>query len=162
MTVTAEESRRPHRRLVRRVVTAVAVGVIVAVAASALVASGREPAALGPGIVTVHVGIHHSHFDLGHLRVQQGTMVRFVVHNDDPIDHELIVGDVEVHRRHALGTEGHHPPVPGEVSVAPGDTALTFYEFNDPGTVVYACHLPGHIAYGMRGEIEVVAAQQAH
>lgn len=112
---------------------------------------------LGPGIVTVEVGIQRSHFDLGTLRVRQGTIVRFVVHNGDPIDHELIVGDAEVHRRHAVGTEGHHPPVPGEVSVAPGDTALTFYEFTKPGTVFYACHLPGHLAYGMTGAIEVVS-----
>jgi uncharacterized cupredoxin-like copper-binding protein len=84
--------------------------------------------------------------------------VRFVVRNDDPIDHELVIGDAAVHRRHADGTERRHPPVPGEVSVAPGDTALTVYELTEPGTVVYACHLPGHIAYGMVGEIEVVPA----
>jgi uncharacterized cupredoxin-like copper-binding protein len=137
--------------------SAIAVGCVVTAVGS--VAAGRigdrEPV-LGPGVVTVEVGIQHSHFDLGTLRVRQGTIVRFVVHNGDPIDHELIVGDAEVHRRHALGTEGHHPPVPGEVSIAPADTALTYYEFTDPGTVVYACHLPGHLAYGMTGTIEVL------
>ena len=35
---------------------------------------------------------------------------------------------------------------------------MTFYEFDEPGTVVYACHLPGHVAYGMTGIIEVVPA----
>ena len=68
------------------------------------------------------------------------------------------MGVAEVHRRHAAGSERRHPPVPGEVSIAPGDTAMTFYEFNEPGTVVYACHLPGHEAYGMTGTIEVIPA----
>ena len=35
---------------------------------------------------------------------------------------------------------------------------MTFYEFTEPGTITYACHLPGHEAYGMRGTIEVVPA----
>jgi uncharacterized cupredoxin-like copper-binding protein len=42
------------------------------------------------------------------------------------------------------------------VSVAPGDTAETTYRFPEPGTVEMACHLPRHLTYGMRGEIEVV------
>lgn len=71
---------------------------------------------------------------------------------------ELVVGDSEVHRRHANGSERRHPPVPGEVSIAPGDTAMTFYEFTEVGSIVYACHLPGHVAYGMEGTIEVVPA----
>jgi uncharacterized cupredoxin-like copper-binding protein len=121
-------------------------------------ASGSEEDVLGPGVVRVDVGIENSRFDLRGLRVQEGTLIEFVVHNDDPIDHELVVGDAEVHRRHAVGTERRHPPVPGEVSVAPGDQALTFYEFTEPGSVVYACHLPGHVAYGMQGTIEVVPA----
>jgi uncharacterized cupredoxin-like copper-binding protein len=113
---------------------------------------------LGPGVVQVEVGIDQSRFDLGDLEVQEGTVVEFVVDNHDPIDHELIVGDAEVHRRHEQGAERRHPPVPGEVSVAPEDRALTFYAFDEPGTVVYACHLPGHVAYGMTGTIEVVPA----
>ena len=48
-----------------------------------------------------------------------------------------------------------HPPVPGEVSVGPNATASTIYVFDEPATVEFACHLPGHLAYGMRGEIEV-------
>ena len=79
------------------------------------------PSALGPGLVTVDVGIHYSHFSISTLRLRKGTLVRFLVHNGDPIHHEFIVGDASVHRRHELGTEASHPPVPGEVSVAPND-----------------------------------------
>jgi uncharacterized cupredoxin-like copper-binding protein len=28
--------------------------------------------------------------------------------------------------------------------------------FDEPGIVEMACHLPGHYAFGMKGEIEVV------
>jgi uncharacterized cupredoxin-like copper-binding protein len=146
------------RRIGVAVVVAVAVGAGVATAASAVDSSHHRPPPLGPGVVTVHVGIDHSHFDLGPLRVVEGTVLRFVVHNDDPIDHELIVGPPDVHRRHEAGTEATHTPVPGEVSVAPGATAMTFYEVTTAGPLTYACHLPGHVAYGMVGVIDVVSA----
>jgi uncharacterized cupredoxin-like copper-binding protein len=116
---------------------------------------GEDP--LGPGLVTVEVGIEHSRFDIGSLAVREGTTLELVVRNDDPIDHELIIGTAEVHRAHADGTELSHPPIPGEVSVRPGQVASTFYEFTEAGSIVYACHLPGHVAYGMEGTIEVVA-----
>ncbi len=122
----------------------------------AVAASGTTDEPLGPGLVTVEVGIEHSRFDIGALEVREGTTVEFVVTNDDPIDHELIVGPPEVHRAHADGSELSHPPIPGEVSVRPGQVASTFYEFTETGSIVYACHLPGHVAYGMEGTIEVV------
>jgi uncharacterized cupredoxin-like copper-binding protein len=62
-----------------------------------------------------------------------------------------------VHARHAEGSEAMHPPVPGEVSVGALESGVTFYEFDAPGVMRYACHLPGHVAYGMEGEITVLA-----
>jgi uncharacterized cupredoxin-like copper-binding protein len=35
---------------------------------------------------------------------------------------------------------------------------MTFVVLDQPGTLTFACHLPGHVAYGMVGEIEVVPA----
>jgi uncharacterized cupredoxin-like copper-binding protein len=126
----------------------------------AVAAAGSEgPAPLGPGLVTLEVHTDYSRFSIPEdLTVTEGTLVEFVVVNDDPINHELIVGDDEVHARHASGTEREHPPVPGEVSVGPGERGVTTYLFDEPGTVRYVCHLPGHAAYGMQGEIRVVAA----
>ena len=120
---------------------------------------------LGPGLVTVTVDIDYSTFDfdgsgdaddVDELHVRQGTTVRFVVHNRDPINHEFVVGDAAVHATHEQGSEKVHPPVPGEVSVPARTTGVTFYEFVSPGTFRYACHLPGHVAYGMEGEVIVV------
>jgi uncharacterized cupredoxin-like copper-binding protein len=120
-------------------------------------ATSQGDVVLGPGVARVDVGIHHSRFSLGTLRVRAGTLVEFTVRNDDPIGHELVVGDAAVHRAHEGGTELRHPPRPGEVTVGPGDTAMTFLTFDAPGTYEYACHLPGHVAFGMIGEIEVIA-----
>src|SRR5689334_24521925 len=75
----------------------------------------------GPGLVTVVLGIEHSHFSTDLVRVRVGSTVRFVVENHDPINHELVVGPPSVHARHERGTEASHPPVPGEVSVGPED-----------------------------------------
>jgi uncharacterized cupredoxin-like copper-binding protein len=140
-----------------------AVGVALAVAAAGTAASralADEPVlpALGPGDVTVELGVEHSLFVHDELRVVEGTRVRFVVVNGDPINHELIVGPPDVHARHATGTEAEHPSIPGEVSVGPNGTAITTFRFDDPGTFEFACHLPGHYEYGMHGVVEVVPA----
>ncbi len=113
---------------------------------------------LGPGTVTVEINIHHSRFNPDELVVREGTLVRFVIHNDDPIRHEFVLGPPEVHALHQGGTEALHPPVPGEVSLDPGETAETIYVFDAPGHLEYICHLPGHAQYGMRGAVHVQAA----
>ena len=110
---------------------------------------------LGPGLVTVTVSIHYSQFSMSTLKVHAGSTVRFLVRNDDPITHEFIVGNAAVHARHEKGTHPAHPPVPGEVTVASGQLGETFFRFDQPGKYLFACHLPGHFAYGMRGWVEV-------
>jgi uncharacterized cupredoxin-like copper-binding protein len=115
---------------------------------------------LGPGAATVELDVQYSKFSTTRLVVHEGTLVRFVMHNADPIRHELIVGPQAVHDRHASGTEAAHPPVPGEVTVDPGQTAETVYRFDTAGTIVFACHLPGHYQYGMHGVVQVLPADQ--
>jgi len=115
----------------------------------------RTPRVLGPGPVTVRIDIHYSRFHPDRIRVHPHTELTFEVANHDPIGHELIIGGPEVHARHAHGTEAYHPPKPGEVSIAPGEVGTTTYELHAPGTVLFACHLPGHFEYGMVGEVVV-------
>jgi len=117
--------------------------------------SGPKP--LGPGLVTIELTTRYSRFSTEEIVVYQGTLVRFVVTNDDPIHHEFIVGPDEVHAAHENGHDLTHPPVPGEVSVDPGETGLTTYLFDQPGTLRFACHFPGHLAYGMQGTVRVIA-----
>jgi len=108
---------------------------------------------------TIELTARFSKFDPPQLDVAPGTTVKLVVHNLDPIAHELIVGDAGVHERHEKGTEPYHPPRPGEVSVPAGETRATTFTFDagaTPGQVVeFGCHLPGHWSYGMRGTFVV-------
>ena len=149
-----------------RVAVATLVVVITGVTVFALTgaaqpAAGRAPAAqvLGPGEVTVRLTVNYSRFRPARIVVRPHTTVHFEIANHDPIGHEFIVGDAEVHARHESGNHAQHGAVPGEVSVGPGEVGSTTFEFHVPGTVVYACHLPGHFAYGMVGEVLVRAAR---
>jgi uncharacterized cupredoxin-like copper-binding protein len=109
-------------------------------------------AASATHVRTVEVDIELSRFEPSTIQVAPGETVRFVVHNADPIDHEFLVGDDAVQLVHELGTEAHHPPKAGEMSVPAGATRETTYTFpSTPGELIFGCHLPGHYAYGMRG-----------
>ena len=131
-------------------------GAAAALAAAAV--AGPRPGA-GPEARTVVVTMHHSHFAPSVVRVEPGERVRFVLRNTDPIDHEFILGDAAVQARHEEGRQRqHHGDVPGERSVPAGQEAATTYAFRaapEGGTLEFACHLPGHYAYGMHGTVRV-------
>jgi uncharacterized cupredoxin-like copper-binding protein len=124
---------------------------------AAVAAAGRLPG--GDGERTVVVTMHHSHFQPAEVRVAPGERVRFVLRNSDPIDHEFILGDAIVQARHEQGRQRqHHGDVPGERSVPAGQEAATSYAFPASlggRTLEFACHLPGHYAYGMHGLVRV-------
>jgi uncharacterized cupredoxin-like copper-binding protein len=126
-------------------------------AAAVAVWSAGSPA--DDRVRTVVVTMHHSRFEPSLVQVAPGERVRFVLRNSDPIDHEFILGDASVQRRHEQGRQRqHHGVVPGERSVAAGQEAVTTYSFAaTPGgqALEFACHLPGHYAYGMHGTVRV-------
>jgi uncharacterized cupredoxin-like copper-binding protein len=105
---------------------------------------------------TVEITMRHSKFLPARFVVRRGATIRFVVTNADPVDHEIIIGDEAVQRRHETGTEAEHGTVPGEVTVPAGTTAETTFTFSRPGILLVGCHAPGHYAYGMRGRVMVV------
>jgi uncharacterized cupredoxin-like copper-binding protein len=127
--------------------------------AATLVAVRAAGSRAGGGERTVVVTMRHSGFEPAVVRVEPGERVRFALRNTDPIDHEFILGDDGVQRRHEQGREReHHGEVPGERSVAAGQEAVTTYAFPaslDGRALEFACHLPGHYAYGMRGKVTV-------
>lgn len=151
-----------RRRWARRGATllaALVVGAMVTGASYASAAAEDDAAEtiLGPGTTTVTITIRDSRFHPARIRVWEGTQVRFVVRNEDPIGHEMVVGPESVHLRHETGTEAAHPPIPGELSLGPGQTGATVYEFDRADTMRTVCHLPRHEDYGMVGAVEVVA-----
>jgi uncharacterized cupredoxin-like copper-binding protein len=103
----------------------------------------------------IEIRIHYSHFDPSELTVPAGVPITFVLINEDPIDHEWLIGDAAFHDRHRHGTETQHGARPDEVSVAALSTGETTLTFAEPGTIRYICHFPGHEAYGMAGTLTV-------
>ena len=100
---------------------------------------------------TVTIEIHYSHYSMSQIDVPAGVPITFTIRNDDPIDHEWIVGPADVHEVHRHGTEAVHSGRATEVTVPALSTRTTTLTFDDPGEFAYICHLPGHEEYGMKG-----------
>lgn len=105
----------------------------------------------------VEIPIHYSRFVTAEVTVRAGVTLTVVLRNDDPIDHEWLVGDARFHDRHRTGTEAHHGASPFEVTVPAGASVATTVTFRSPGEYRFICHLPGHEAYGMVGVLRVVS-----
>ena len=114
-------------------------------------------ASAGPSVRTVHIAIHFSHFSVSDVDVRPGETVRFVIDNTDPIDHEFIIGDRWLQRVYEHGSEPVHVATPGALSVPAGTTQTMTYTFPATPTpaLSFACHLPGHYAYGMHGAFSI-------
>ena len=136
----------PGRRMSRLPRLAVAALLLAATVTAGCAASGPT---------TVTITIHYSAFDLSEVSVPRGVPVTFVLVNDDPIDHEWLIGDEAFHEKHRTGTHEAHGDVTTEVTIPALETMRTTITFDEPGTILYICHLPGHEAYGMVGTLTV-------
>ena len=134
-----------------RTVAALGLGLAAALGAAAVAgAVGRSTEPL-----VVEIDIHYSHFSSNAIMVPAGRPITFVVVNNDPIDHEWIVGDAALHERHRTGTEPVHNARPTEISIDALHERRTTVTFASPATLTFVCHLPGHEAYGMVGTLVV-------
>jgi uncharacterized cupredoxin-like copper-binding protein len=104
---------------------------------------------------TVTITIHYSAFEPARISVPAGVPITFVLVNEDPIDHEWLIGDAGFHEGHRTGTHAAHGEVPTEVTVPALATVETTITFDEPGRLDYICHLPGHESYGMVGTLTV-------
>ena len=120
--------------------------------AAALAFGGRGPAAPA---TSVEIVIHYSKFTPSQITVPVGVPVTITLRNDDPIDHEWIVGDAAVHAIHRVGTEPLHPDRPTEVVIPAMSSQTTVITFESTGTLQYICHLPLHEQYGMVGTVTI-------
>jgi uncharacterized cupredoxin-like copper-binding protein len=127
----------------------VSLALLFTVAAVVLAATRPQPS------TSIEIVIHYSHFDPSSVVVPVGVPVTFTIRNDDPIDHEWIVGDAAVQQKHRVGTEVVHDTIPTEQMIPAGETRVTTITFTQAGTLQYICHLPGHEAYGMVGLVTI-------
>jgi uncharacterized cupredoxin-like copper-binding protein len=127
---------------------------LIALALAVLAASACAPANAADR-TQVGIRIHYSRFDLTKIEVPAGVPITFTLVNDDPIDHEWLIGDEAFHARHRTGTEPVHGDRPNEVSLPPLTTKKTTLTFDKAGTYTFICHFPQHEAYGMVGVVVV-------
>jgi uncharacterized cupredoxin-like copper-binding protein len=130
---------------VRRVLGALVLAAVAAGASACGTAVAASPQ-------TVNIRIHYSKFEPAAITVPAGRAVTFVIRNDDPIDHEWLIGDNSFHARHRAGTESAHADRPDEISVAALSTKTTTLTFT-AGTYLFICHFPLHEEYGMIGVV---------
>ncbi|HEX7224270.1 MAG TPA: cupredoxin domain-containing protein [Candidatus Limnocylindria bacterium] len=123
--------------------------------AAALLFAVAAVAGCAPRTATVTITIHYSAFDITEVSVPAGVPVTFVLVNDDPIDHEWLIGDEGFHDAHRTGTHASHGDVPTEVTIPALETVRTTITFDQPGELAYICHLPDHESYGMVGVLTV-------
>jgi uncharacterized cupredoxin-like copper-binding protein len=136
-----------------RAVAALGLGLATALGAAAV--AGAVGRSVEP--IVIEIDIHYSHFSPSAITVPAGRPITFVIVNNDPIDHEWIVGDAALHERHRTGTEPYHNARPTEISIDALHEKRTTITFATPTTLTYVCHLPGHEAYGMTGTLVVVS-----
>jgi uncharacterized cupredoxin-like copper-binding protein len=122
---------------------------VFAMALAASAASACAPADASTPMV-VHVRIHYSKFEPAAIDVPANKPVTFVITNDDPIDHEWLIGDATFHARHRNGAESAHGDRVDEVSLTARQTKSTTLTFS-AGAYLFICHFPLHEQYGMIG-----------
>jgi Cu+-exporting ATPase len=95
------------------------------------------------------------------LNVRAGDTVAFVVTNPGTVAHDFVIGNENAQQAHerqmAVGaTDGMLGG--SSIEVPAGATATLVYTFDQPGTLLFGCHVPGHYAAGMRGTITVTSS----
>jgi plastocyanin len=140
------------RNRARLAIGAGLIALVIAIGATAIVLARPS----GPALATaIEIDIHYSHFEPSTITVPVGVPVTITIRNNDPIDHEWIVGDAQVQAKHRTGTELLHPSIPTEQVIPAGETRVTTITFQATGTLQYICHLPAHEAYGMVGTVTI-------
>ena len=111
----------------------------------------------GPTRHEISVRMRYSKYLPASLEVRAGDIVDFTLINADPINHEFIIGTEAEQLEHERGPIDDVHDGPGEASILANASKRLSFTFTKPGTFLYACHLPGHYGYGMKGTIRVTA-----
>ena len=91
------------------------------------------------------------------IDVTQGETIKFVIVNKGEKKHEMVMDTRRNLKKHAKMRRLDPETVthgPNQVTVAPDEQETLIWEFANPGTIDFACPLPGHFK-GMYGKINV-------
>ncbi len=121
-----------------------------------------EPADASDAVRTIEVAqLDTLRFDPASIDVEVGETIAFEVTNAGQTVHEFVLGDAAMQDQHegAMGDAVGSMMVDevNAVRLSPSEKKLLTWTFTEPGTVLYGCHVDGHYAGGMVGEINVGA-----
>ena len=92
------------------------------------------------------------------LTVKRGETVKFVVHNDGKVLHEMVLGTKQAIKEHAelmkKFPEMEHADA-NMAHVKPGKAGEIVWQFTKAGEFQFACLQPGHFEAGMVGKVTV-------
>jgi uncharacterized cupredoxin-like copper-binding protein len=103
-------------------------------------------------------------FEPAHITVKEGDTVRLRATNAGKVLHEIVLGTPAVLAAHAELMKKHpnmEHDEPHMAHVPAGQRGDIVWTFNRPGTVAFACLLPGHFEAGMSGTITVLPRASA-
>jgi uncharacterized cupredoxin-like copper-binding protein len=98
------------------------------------------------------------HFVPEDITVKAGETVRFFARNRGNMPHEMVIGSLEDLQEHAemmreMPYMQHTEP--NMVMLNPGQRGGLVWQFEQPGTVEFACLIPGHLEAGMIAKVTV-------
>lgn len=90
--------------------------------------------------------------------IKRGETVKFLVHNDGKVLHEMVLGTPEELKEHAAlmkrFPEMEHSD-PNMAHVKPGASGEIVWQFTKAGEFQFGCLQPGHFEAGMVGKVTV-------
>jgi len=92
------------------------------------------------------------------ITVKAGETVRFVLKNVGKVPHEFVIGPMDELREHAemmRRMPGMKHDEPNSITLEPRQIGGVVWQFDRPGTVDFACLIPGHFEAGMVGKVRV-------
>ena len=92
------------------------------------------------------------------ISVEAGETVRFFVRNTGKIPHEMVIGSLDDLKAHAdmmRKMPGMEHAEPNMITLKAGQRGGIVWQFDKPGTVDFACLIPGHMEAGMTGRLVV-------
>lgn len=93
-----------------------------------------------------------------HIEVEAGQTIRFAVKNAGNQPHEMVIDSHDELMEHAREMRQHPDMIhhePNMVHLKGGENGAIVWHFTSPGEIEFACLIPGHLAAGMKGTIDV-------
>ena len=93
-----------------------------------------------------------------HVTVKAGETVRFFLKNRGKVPHEMVIGSMAELKEHAemmrkFPSMEHEEP--NMITLKPGQRGGLIWKFDRPGSVDFACLIPGHMEAGMVAKVTV-------